>query len=77
MKILEKLRSKAIFPLLLLTWGLQAVLMYAALGLEIVGDKLEEWESPHPIEANPKKAKRAQGAPLVAEAVRTGSQQLG
>lgn len=45
LKTLKELRSKATFPLLLLTWGLQAVLMFAVLGLEIVSEKLEEWEA--------------------------------
>jgi len=48
LKTLRRLRGKAIFPLLLLVWGVQVVFLYALMGLEFASDKLEQWESPSP-----------------------------
>jgi hypothetical protein len=43
-RALKKVRRAVVFPVQLLVWGAMAALMYATLGLDIVSEKLEEWE---------------------------------
>lgn len=43
-RALKKVRRAVIFPVQLLVWGAMAAMMYATLGLDIVSEKLEEWE---------------------------------
>jgi hypothetical protein len=43
-RALKKVRRAVVFPLQLIVWGTMAAMMYATLGLDIVSEKLEEWE---------------------------------
>lgn len=40
---LKKIRSWTVFPFLVITWGLQVALLFAALGMDYVCDWLESW----------------------------------